>query len=133
MVNLLTQVGIARVVPQLIEPRLWQQQPRMRRNVTEHQKPEARACAPLQSIFESRVYGVSFDADGNSIYAAVLGQRGSLVYQIDLKSNHMMTVLTTEASAGMQGLAYDSTGQTRSCAVWSAMESGNSLSDSLWR
>jgi hypothetical protein len=68
--------------------------------------------AGLQSIFEGRVYGVSFGADGNSIYAAVLGQKGSLVYQIDLKSNHMMTALTTEASVGMQGLTYDSTGQT---------------------
>jgi YVTN family beta-propeller protein len=68
--------------------------------------------AGLQSIFESRVYGVSFGAGGSSIYAAVLGQKGSLVYQIDLKSNHMMTVLTTEASAGMQGLTFDSMGQT---------------------
>jgi YVTN family beta-propeller protein len=68
--------------------------------------------AGLQSIFESRVYGVSFGADGTSIYAAVLGQKGTLVYQIDLKSNRMMTVLTTEASAGMQGLTYDSTSHT---------------------
>ena len=68
--------------------------------------------AGLQSIFESRVYGVSFGADGNSICAAVLGQKGTLVYQIDLKSNRMMTVSTTEASAGMQGLTYDSTSHT---------------------
>ena len=44
--------------------------------------------AGLQSVFESRVYGVAFDENGESIYAAVLGQKGTYVYQIDLKNNY---------------------------------------------
>lgn len=68
--------------------------------------------AGLQSIFASRVYGVAFSTDSDSIYAAVLGQKGTLVYQTDLKSNQMKTVLTSEASSGMQGLTYDPAGHT---------------------
>ena len=63
--------------------------------------------AGQQSVFEARVFGVTFGEDGNSLYAAVLSQKGSLVYQIDLKTNRMITVLSAGASAGMQGLAYD--------------------------
>ena len=63
--------------------------------------------AGLQSIFESRVFGVAFGENGESIYAAVLGQKGTNVYQINLRTNQMVTVLSTEASAGLQGLAYD--------------------------
>jgi YVTN family beta-propeller protein len=63
--------------------------------------------AGLQSVFESRVYGVAFGESGQSIYAAVLGQKGTNVYQIDLKTNQMVTVLKTPVVSGMQGLAYD--------------------------
>lgn len=63
--------------------------------------------AGMQSVFESRVFGVAFGENGESIYAAVLGQKGTNVYQIDLKTNQMMTVLSADASAGLQGLAYD--------------------------
>src|SRR6266536_3580007 len=73
--------------------------------------PSRQAITPagLQSVFESRVYGVAFSENGESIYAAVLGQKGTHVYQIDLKSNQMSAVFTAEASAGMQGLTYDPT------------------------
>jgi YVTN family beta-propeller protein len=65
--------------------------------------------AGLQSIFDSRVNGVAFGANGDSIYAAVLGQKGTHVYQIDLKTNRMMTVLNAANISGMQGLIYDPT------------------------
>jgi hypothetical protein len=38
--------------------------------------------AGLQSIFESRVFGVAFGEHGDSVYAATPGQKGSHVYQI---------------------------------------------------
>ena len=63
--------------------------------------------AGLQSVFESRVFGVAFGEHGDSIYAATVGQKESYVYQINLKTNHMMAVLSTDATPGMQGLAYD--------------------------
>jgi YVTN family beta-propeller protein len=75
--------------------------------------PSRQAITPagLQSVFESRVFGVAFDESGDSIYAAVLGQNGTNVYQIDLKTNRMIAVFNADASSGMQGLAYDPTGQ----------------------
>jgi YVTN family beta-propeller protein len=68
--------------------------------------------AGLQSIFEGRVYGVAFGENGESIFAVVPGQKGTLVYQIDLKSNQMISALTAGASSGMQGLTYDATSHT---------------------
>src|SRR6202000_2350388 len=58
--------------------------------------------AGLQSVFESRVNGIAFGEDGDSIYAATLSQKGSHVYQIDLKTNQMITAINSTASAGMQ-------------------------------
>jgi len=71
--------------------------------------PSRQAITPagLQSVFESRVVGVAFGEKGESIYAAVLGQKGTNIYQISLKTNQMTDVLAAEGSAGMQGLAYD--------------------------
>jgi YVTN family beta-propeller protein len=63
--------------------------------------------AGLQSVFESRVNGIAFGENGDSVYAATLGQKGSHIYQIDLKSNQMIGVIDSSASAGMQGLIYD--------------------------
>ena len=68
--------------------------------------------AGLQSVFESRVNGVAFGGNGDSIYAATVGQKGSYVYQIDLKTNQMLAVLSTSVSPGMQGLAYDPVSHT---------------------
>jgi YVTN family beta-propeller protein len=71
--------------------------------------PSRQAISPagLESVFDSRVFGVAFGEHGDSIYAATLGQKGSYVYQIDLKTNHMITVLGSAITPGMQGLAYD--------------------------
>jgi hypothetical protein len=43
--------------------------------------PSRQAITPagLQSVFESRVFGVAFGENGESIYAAVLGQKGTNV------------------------------------------------------
>ena len=68
--------------------------------------------AGFQSVFESRVNGVAFGENGDSIYAAVLGQKGSLLYQIDLKTNRMLTMVGSSASTGMQGLVYDPVAHT---------------------
>src|SRR6201996_3638528 len=60
--------------------------------------------AGLQSVFESRVNGVAFSEDGGTIYAAALGQKGSYIYQIDLKTNRMLRVIDSPIAIGMQGL-----------------------------
>jgi YVTN family beta-propeller protein len=71
--------------------------------------PSRQAITPagLQSVFESRVFGVAFGENGSSIYAAALGQKGTSLYQIDLKTNRMLTALDTPEAPGMQGLVYD--------------------------
>ena len=71
--------------------------------------PTRQAITPagLQSVFESRVFGVAFGENGDSIYAATLGQKGTNLYQIDLKTNRMMNVLSTPVAPGMQGMIYD--------------------------
>ena len=76
--------------------------------------PSRQAIIPagLQSVFESRVNGIAFGENGDSVYAATLGQKGSHIYQIDLKSNQMIGVIDSSASAGMQGLIYDPVTQT---------------------
>jgi YVTN family beta-propeller protein len=76
--------------------------------------PSRQAIVPagLQSIFESRVNGVAFGENGDSIYAATVGQKGAHIYQIDLKTNQMMGVLSTATSPGMQGLTYDPVAHT---------------------
>jgi YVTN family beta-propeller protein len=68
--------------------------------------------AGLQSVFESRVFGVAFGDHGDSIYAAAVGQKESYVYQISLKTNQMMAVMSTPAVSGMQGLTYDPVSDT---------------------
>jgi DNA-binding beta-propeller fold protein YncE len=71
--------------------------------------PSRQAITPagLESVFESRVYGVAFAENGDSIFAATTGQTGSFVYQINLKTNQMMKAVGTPVAPGMQGLTYD--------------------------
>lgn len=71
--------------------------------------PSRQAITPagLQSVFNSRVFGVAFGKNGDSIYVAALARLGTNIYQINLKTNRMMTVISTPVSSGMQGLAYD--------------------------
>ena len=68
--------------------------------------------AGLQSVFESRVNGVAFGENGESIYAVTVGQQGAYVYQINLKTNKMMAVKATATNPGMQGLTYDPVNHT---------------------
>src|SRR5215471_19322757 len=63
--------------------------------------------AGLQSVFESRGNGVVFNEDGNSIYAATLGQNSSHIFQIDLQTNRVSAIIESPITAGMQGLVYD--------------------------
>jgi YVTN family beta-propeller protein len=84
--------------------------------------------AGLQSVFESQVYGVAFDEKGESIYAATPSQNGAFVYRIDLKTNQMKSVMSTSATPGMQGLAYDPVSHT---AFFSALLGDGRKKDSV--
>jgi YVTN family beta-propeller protein len=76
--------------------------------------PSRQAITPagLQSVFDSRVNGIVFGENGDSIYAATVGQKAAYIYQINLKTNQMMNVLSTTSSPGMQGLTYDPVSRT---------------------
>jgi YVTN family beta-propeller protein len=92
--------------------------------------PSRQAITPagLQSVFESRVNGVAFGENGDSIYAATLGQKGSHVYQIDLKTNQMISVINSSTTAGMQGLIYDSCSHV---PLMSGLSGGAKAKDSI--
>jgi YVTN family beta-propeller protein len=63
--------------------------------------------AGVQSVFESRVYAVTFGASSREVYAATNSKRGTLVYRLDWQSNKVLEKLVHNSSSpGLQGLTY---------------------------
>ncbi len=74
---------------------------------------QAISPAGAQSIFESRVYGITFGASSHEVYASTKFKRGALVYKLDWQSNKVLEKLVHERSSpGLQGLAYDPPSQS---------------------
>jgi len=63
--------------------------------------------AGVQSVFESRVYGIAFGADSKVVYAATNAKGGATVYKMDWPDNKVVEKLHATSSNGMQSLAYD--------------------------
>jgi YVTN family beta-propeller protein len=64
--------------------------------------------AGVQSIFESRVYGITFGASSREVYAATDPKQGAYVYRLDWRSNQVLERLIHKNSGpGLQGLTYD--------------------------
>lgn len=64
--------------------------------------------AGAQSVFESRVYGVTFGKSDDIVFVATSSRHGALVYEINWQSNDVLHLLHAAAARGMQSLAYDS-------------------------
>jgi YVTN family beta-propeller protein len=74
---------------------------------------QAISPAGAQSIFESRVYGITFGASSHEVYASTRSKRGALVYRLDWQSNKVLEKLVHgKSSPGLQGLAYDPASQS---------------------
>jgi YVTN family beta-propeller protein len=63
--------------------------------------------AGAQSVFESRVYGITFGSSSQELYAATAG----VLYKLDWQSNKVFEKLKTN-TPGLQGLTYDSASQS---------------------
>ncbi len=69
--------------------------------------------AGVQSVFESRVYGIAFGASSHNVYAATTSKRGALVYLLDWQSNKVVEKLTNaNGNPGLEGLTYDPASQS---------------------
>lgn len=64
--------------------------------------------AGIQSVFESRVYGITFGASSHDVYAITNAKSGALIYKLDWQSNKVLEKFGFDQTvSGLQGLAYD--------------------------
>ena len=63
--------------------------------------------AGAQSIFASRVYGVTFGADSSEVWVLSAGQ----VFRLDWRNNRVLGRTATPGRAGLQGIRYDAVGR----------------------
>jgi len=68
---------------------------------------QAISPAGAQSVFESRVYGITFGSSSKELYAATAG----VLYKLDWQSNKVIEKLKTNVP-GPQGLTYDPSSQS---------------------
>jgi len=68
--------------------------------------------AGVQSVFESRVYGIAFGATSNEVYAATTSKGGAIVYRLDWASNTVLDKLRSIGTPGMQSVTYDGDSNT---------------------
>jgi YVTN family beta-propeller protein len=68
---------------------------------------QAISPAGVQSIFESRVYGIAFGNSSSQVYAATTSRGGAIVYRMDWASNKVLDRLRNPGAPGMQSITYD--------------------------
>ena len=73
---------------------------------------QAATPAGVQSVFESRVYGISFGATSDEVYAATTSKAGAIVYRLNWASNTVLEKLRSGGTPGMQSVTYDADANT---------------------
>jgi YVTN family beta-propeller protein len=68
---------------------------------------QAISPAGVQSVFESRVYGIAFGATSSEVYAATTSKAGAILYRMDWTSNRVLDKLRNSGTPGMQSVTYD--------------------------
>ena len=68
---------------------------------------QATTPAGVQSVFESRVYGIAFGSTSDEVYAATTSKAGAIVYRLNWASNTVLEKLRSSGTPGMQSLTYD--------------------------
>ena len=61
--------------------------------------------AGVQTVFQGRVYGVTFGATADELWVLTAGQ----IYRLDWRANRVVERIPFQGSAGLQGIAYDAT------------------------
>jgi YVTN family beta-propeller protein len=64
--------------------------------------------AGVQTVFESRVYGVAFGESSDVVYAVTTTQKGGLIYRLDWRANKVLQRIRPQAYPGMQAITFDS-------------------------
>ena len=66
--------------------------------------------AGVQSVFEGRVYGLAFGRASSELWVLTAGAAGTSqmqVYKLDWRSNQTLARMSSEGTAGLQGIQYD--------------------------
>jgi YVTN family beta-propeller protein len=63
--------------------------------------------AGLQSVFESRVYGVTFGRSDAEVFVSTTWKGSGAIFKLDWQSNKVEKLIKTTAAPGMQGLVFD--------------------------
>ncbi len=61
----------------------------------------------VQSVFENRVNGVAFGNTDDIVYAETTSRQGTLVYELNWKTNQVLHIGHSVANRGMQSLTFD--------------------------
>ena len=66
--------------------------------------------AGVQTVFEGRVYGLAFGRASSELWVLTAGAAGTSqmqVYKLDWRSNQTLARMSSEGTAGLQGIQYD--------------------------
>src|SRR5262245_37514492 len=66
--------------------------------------------AGVQTVFEGRVYGLAFGRTSSELWVLTAGATGAAqiqAYRLDWRSNQTLARLSSEGTAGLQGIQYD--------------------------
>jgi YVTN family beta-propeller protein len=63
--------------------------------------------AGVQTVFDGKVYGVTFGATGDELWVLVAGPRGPAVYRVNWRENRVAAQWNFQGTAALQGLAFD--------------------------
>src|SRR5262245_32410389 len=86
------------------------QTPRLPRSVTDPGVVTTRqgiTPAGVQTVFDGKVYGVTFGASADELWVLAQNQRGAAVYRVNWRENRVAGEWHFEGTAALQGLALD--------------------------
>jgi YVTN family beta-propeller protein len=63
--------------------------------------------AGIQTVFDGKVYGITFGATDREMWVLVQGRGGPALYQLDWRDNRIVAQWHFHGTAGLQGLAFD--------------------------
>ncbi|MGO9012887.1 MAG: alkaline phosphatase family protein [Bryobacteraceae bacterium] len=63
--------------------------------------------AGVQTVFQSRVYGIAFGPSSDLVYALVGAPKAALVYKLDWRTNRVAEQVKAAVVPGMQSIAFD--------------------------
>src|SRR5262245_25665535 len=106
--RLMTCVGL--VIASLTAAGLHAQNGRLQRTVADPGVVTTRQAitpAGVQTVFDGKVYGVTFGATADELWVLVATRSGPAIYQLDWRENRTAARWPLQGTAALQGLAFD--------------------------